>query len=355
VAQYREGQRLQGSDGNIYVVQGGVPVLANGGAVAVTGGDPALPSKVTKAQNEAAASVNDPVKAASDALKAGYEAKIAAANSAVAAAKNDTDLQIAKANLAKTQAEIGQLQQGKGKAQKALQDQIDRVSDLYRGNIEGGLPNPLWGHIPTSTNQQFDSAAQGLVNPFQASFRIQGQGSQSDTELKQFLQANTPSATDPDKVIEEKLRNIQTRLRRRDTGQDPSTAPPPASEPRQVGLAKGKQRAEIDPALKAVASKVGVMLANGTPGAQIEGFLRQNGVDPASTDLGAKLKYRISPEFKRWQRANPGSPYPIDPSFYTKQVGMTALASFEQVGQSPWARSMRRAAGDALFRAVAGR
>jgi hypothetical protein len=33
--QYREGQRLQGSDGNIYVVQGGVPMLQGGGGQAI--------------------------------------------------------------------------------------------------------------------------------------------------------------------------------------------------------------------------------------------------------------------------------------------------------------------------------
>jgi hypothetical protein len=342
---YREGQRLKGSDGNIYVVQNGQPVLA---PQSLGAGDPTLPSKVTKAQNEATASNYAPKNAQADALKAMYDAKIAEANAAVAAAKNSTDLKIAQANLQKTQAEIANLNSGKGHAIDALQQQLDRVGALYREKIKGGLPNPIWGHVPTATNEQFTTAAQGIVNPFQAAFRVPGVGSQSDTELRQFIEANTPTPHDTDLQIEEKMRNLQTRIDA-EKGAQPAVAPDQAPD---LGLATGKSRAQIDPALQGVAAKVGMMLANGTPGAKIEQFMKSNGVDPASTDLAAKLKYRISPEFKRWQRANPGAPYPIDPSFYTKQVPMTGARQFfnktaaTDVGGSAMAGVV--AAGDAL-------
>jgi hypothetical protein len=328
----------QYKDGDTKTI-GGVSYVRQGGAwlpqpSAVTGGDPTLPSKVTKAQNEAVASVNDPAKSAADALKAQADAKVALANAAVASAKNDAELKIAQANLEKTKLEIANSNQGKGKTLDALQNQLDRAEAYWRQNIKGGLPNPLWGHVPTSTNQAFESVSQGLVSPFQAGFRVPGQGSQSDTELKQFLAGAVPQPTDTDAAINEKFNNIQGRIDS-ERGVQPVDNADQSQNP-QMGLAKGKTRGEIDPALKAVASKVGVMLTNGTPGAQIEQFLRSNGVDPASTDLAAKLKYRVSPEFKRWQRANPGSPYPIDPSFYTKQVGMTKTRQLmNDVSQSP--------------------
>jgi hypothetical protein len=45
LAQYNEGQRLQGSDGHVYVVRNGTPVRAD--AQAVTGGNPKLPGELT--------------------------------------------------------------------------------------------------------------------------------------------------------------------------------------------------------------------------------------------------------------------------------------------------------------------
>jgi hypothetical protein len=328
---YREGQRLKGSDGNIYVVTNGVPVLV---PTALTGVDPTKAPKAAQAQNEAAASAYGPEKAQVDLQIAQLNARIKEAEAAVAAAQNDTQLKIAQANLEKTRAEIAQLNSSKGHAIIALQNQLDRVGSLYRQNIHGGLPNPIFGRIPTPTNEQFTTAAQGLVNPFQSGFRVPGVGAQSDTELRQFIEANTPTPHDTDLQIEEKMGNIQRRIDA-EKGVQPAIDPSQADQP-QVGLTKGKTRAEVDPALKAVAGKVGVMLANGTPGATIEKFLRDNGVDPASTDLGAKLKYRISPDFKAWQRANPGKPYPIDPSFYTKPVAMTKTRQLaNEFAQSP--------------------
>lgn len=330
---YREGQRLKGSDGFTYVVQNGVPVREGNGAVAVTGGDPRLPYQTQEARNKATASASDPAKSAADALKAQYDAKIAAAQAQVAAAQNDTQLKIAQANLEKTRAEIAQLNQGKSKTLDALQAQLDRAENYWRQNIKGGFPNPIWGHVPTGTNKAFDSITQGLVSPYQAAFRVPGQGSQSDLELKQFLAGAVPGPTDTDAAIEEKFANLQGRIDA-ERGKPPVIDPDKADQP-QFGLTRGKTTAQIDPALRAVGLKVGVMLANGTSGAKIEQFLRDNGVDPASTDLAEKLKYRVSPEFRNWQRANPGKPYPIDPSFYTKPIAMTKTRQLmNEVSQS---------------------
>lgn len=337
MAQYTEGQRLQGSDGKIYVVHNGVPSIpAN--APSLT--DPRLQYQVQTAQGQAAAAPFEGPKAQADAATAQAQARIAEANAAVANAKNTADLEAAKVNLAKTQAELAQLQAGKGSALDALQAQVDRTEELYRQNVQGGLPNPIFGHLPFPSYGQFDSAAQGLVNPFQSAFRVPGAGSQSDTELRQFIQANTPDATDPDKVIEEKLRNIQTRVdaERATRGQPSPTSSnplPPIASPDQTGLATGKTRDVADPVLRATGQRVGAMIAKGLPDAQILDFLQKSGVNPSDTSIGEALQFRKTDDFKRWQRTNPGAAYPIGPNFYTKQVPMSGGRSlFNKVSQN---------------------
>jgi hypothetical protein len=300
--------------------------------------DPRLAPQVAKAQNEAVASASDPAKAQADAIAAAAQARIAEAQAAVANAKNATDLQIAQANLAKTQAELAQLQAGKGSALDALQAQMDRVGELYRQRLQGGLPNAVNSVIPDAMQPNvsaFNSAAQGLINPFQAAFRIPGVGSQSDLEARQFMEANTPSANDSDAVIEEKLRNIQTRIdaeRAKQGGAKPRAQPP---QPDHMAPATGQTRDQIDPALRATGQRVGAMIAQGVPDAQIIDVLQKTGINPADTSIQQALQFRKTDDFKRWQRANPGQPYPIGPSFYTKQVPMSGARSlFNKVSQN---------------------
>ncbi|SCW57055.1 hypothetical protein SAMN02927924_01437 [Sphingobium faniae] len=75
--QYRDGQRLQGSDGNVYVVRNGVPTLEQAqsvpGGIVVKPADPTLGSKVAKAANDAAASVFDPQRAATSTAQGQYD------------------------------------------------------------------------------------------------------------------------------------------------------------------------------------------------------------------------------------------------------------------------------------------
>ena len=123
--------------------------------------DQTLPAKITTANNEAKASAFTPGKAAAEVRIAQLEARIKAAEAATVTAKNDTELQIARANLEKTQAEIAQLKTGKGSALGALQTQVDRVGELYRSNLHGGLPNAINNVVPDFLQPKvddFDSA-----------------------------------------------------------------------------------------------------------------------------------------------------------------------------------------------------
>jgi hypothetical protein len=333
----------RGPDGQWHLVSGPNPM--NNPFV-----DPRLAPQVTKAQNEAIASQNDPAKAAADVKVAEAQARIAEANAAVISAKNSADLQIAQANLAKAQAELQKMQTGKGAALNALQSQVDRVGELYRKELKGGLPNALNNIIPWQSGKDaFDSAAQGLTNPFQAAFKVEGQGSQSDTELRQFLEANTPAQGDSDAVIEEKLGNIQRRIdaERGTLGQQPP-APPQGPAPDKVGLANGATRSEIDPVLKAAGQRVGRMIADGVPNDRILDFLQRSGIDPASTNINQALQHRTTKQFKDWQRANPGKAYPIGPDFYTREIPMSSARQIMNKASQSAPAAFAASAGNAV-------
>lgn len=293
-------------------------------ATPLGGPDPILPYKIRTEQGHAAAAPYAGPTAAANAKKA-------EADAAVAATIAQANAERARAEAAKSQAELEKLKAAqtqtdpKSAAYKALQGQIDHVFEIFRRNIQGGLPNPLWGHIPTSTNSGFDSAAQGLVNPYMQAFRVPGAGSQSDTELKQFIQANVPQPTDTDAAIQEKLGNIQRQLDAVVPPPAPPSAPPPAADapPDQIALATSRQRDEVDPVLKAVGARVGEMLSKGEREGAILKYLRESGVDPNSTNVRDAFRYRRTPQFRQWQRQNPGAPYPLGPDFYTKQVPMS--------------------------------
>ena len=96
---------------------------------------------------------------------------------------------------------------------RALENQIARVRELYKQGP--GATSGVMGakdYLPTPGNKQFDSAAAGLGEIGLAAFRVPGVGSQSDAELRAFIDANRPSAGDYDAQIEEKLRNLENRL-----------------------------------------------------------------------------------------------------------------------------------------------
>lgn len=102
-------------------------------------------------------------------------------------------------------AKLGQL--------RALQDQINRVQQLYKTGpgATQGLAG-LLDYLPTPANKQFDTAGAGLGEIGLAAFRVPGSGSQSDAELKAFINANRPASSDYDVQVQEKLRNLQNRL-----------------------------------------------------------------------------------------------------------------------------------------------
>lgn len=104
---------------------------------------------------------------------------------------------------------------GKVSQLRALENQIARTRGLFTkgpGSTKPWTPEALLDYLPTETNKRLDTAGAGLSEVGFAAFRVPGAGSQSDAELRQFLEANRPSVSDNDVVIDEKLRNLENRL-----------------------------------------------------------------------------------------------------------------------------------------------
>lgn len=97
----------------------------------------------------------------------------------------------------------------------AIVGQINRVQELYDANLrDEAIPllSALSEFLPTESNRQFDAAAAGLAEQGLAAFRVPGVGAQSDAELRQFVAANKPAASNYDATVEEKLRQLRARV-----------------------------------------------------------------------------------------------------------------------------------------------
>lgn len=209
-----------------------------------------------------------------------------------------------------------------GKLQ-ALAAQIRRVRQLYDANIAptsglGGIAD----YLPSEANRQFDTAGAGLAEQGLAAFRVPGVGAQSDTELRQFTQANKPQASDYDISIEEKLRQLQMRTdsELQGLGQKPidwnaQQAVAPAigggQQQRQAAVpggggpnyfdpgtgpggptlnGGGGTQTVADPTKAGVAARINQLLRSGAPDAQVQQYATSVGADPAS--LAAVLAFR---------------------------------------------------------------
>lgn len=97
---------------------------------------------------------------------------------------------------------------------RALERQIEEVRGLYNRDLKGGgLLESLGEYLPFAENRAFDSAGKALAETGFGAFRVPGVGSQSDAEGARFVEAYAPSASDQDSVIEQKITNLENRLR----------------------------------------------------------------------------------------------------------------------------------------------
>lgn len=208
--EYPEGQRLLGSDGQIYVVQGGVPTPVGG------------------TTNVSAIVAPSPVRMALEAQERAREEARDARNAADRAADNsraDRALSLQE-QTAELTAELKRLQiekaQGGGNTKDTrdrlsrlnqLVRQINRVQTLYGDSI--GTTKGLAGvldYAPTDANARFDAAGAALSQQGLAAFRVPGTGTVSDRDAMMFDRANLPTAATRDAAIEEQLLGLRSRV-----------------------------------------------------------------------------------------------------------------------------------------------
>jgi hypothetical protein len=202
---------------------------------------------------------------------------------------------------AKTQARMGNL--------NALQNQLKTVRGLWEKSLKGGFPNAISGRIPDALREEngaFESAAAGLGEIGLAAFRVPGVGSQSDAELRQFVNANTPLPSDSDAKIQQKLGNLENRL---NATLDAMGVKKSEDDPAAYIGGDGAPTIEAgqyrDPKLSGIEGQYRQMLAKGEAPGKILQFLRSKGIEANPQDVVAQA---------RWLKQNPGKIQQLDTS-----------------------------------------
>lgn len=216
----------------------------------------------------------------------------------------------------------------------ALTGQINRVQELYDANLKDeAIPilGSLMEYLPTPSNDQFNSAAAGMAEQGMAAFRVPGVGAQSDTELRQFVEANRPSNRDSDLAVEEKLRQLRARVdaTRQQMGLPPAqwagngygsanpTPPALTGAPTQLQQSTDGTRSMPDAATSELMDR---MIRAGAPVAAINSMLRSRQFDPI--DQGAY------DEWRKFLSENPGYQGTTAEAIKTEQLsGMDAAGN----------------------------
>lgn len=248
---------------------------------------------------------------------------------------------------------------------EAVEEQIRITDSLWRNSLKGGFPNFIAGRIPTDEVGEFNTAGSQILDVGQNVFRTPGQGSQDQREYQGKIEALKPISTDSDKEIGRKLDYLKMRVdeQRRALGLDPvgweSQITPPSMDRTRVTVGSGDQaqqqtisnngmRVVEDPKLKAIAVRLGKMVAAGEPDEKILQFIRDAKVGEPHESVIEALRYRRTPEYQQWKRQNPHKPYPISPEMWQREV---PLGKVEQITNDPMLRSPGAyvtAAGQAL-------
>lgn len=324
MSQYTEGQKLKGSDGNVYVVQNGVPVLAAPAASGpVYGAPPKAPDALDVARYNLSAGEaqrNADRDAARDAFDVGrfnYDAQRNAAKDAQDAEAKALDIQLKQRELAKpteAQTKLEARKSGLGLFEAGLADLERRFQSDFAGT------NPL-EYLPTPGNRTFDDAGRALMGHIATAFGLSAQQQNTPAEMEMRFGPFIPKASDSDEQIRAKLQRLREMAdsQRREifgTADTPDGAqlvpgevPVPQSKPavdpaaESVGnqIATSEYKTVEDPALRGVRGEYLRRLEAGQSGTQLVSFLRSAGVNDPQI-------LRSAAEQARFRRANPNVP-----------------------------------------------
>lgn len=235
-------------------------------------------------------------------------------------------------------------------------EQLQSVIDDLNAKFSAG-PGSTQGvrgvndYLPLTVNQQFDTTANAARGIIGQTLGFTGGQLNTPREAEAAIGPYLPQAGDRDEVIKGKIKSLNDlaeMARKRaimtlggvpdangnvtpvKPEQMDRSSPLVAGEPGpgQATLTQDGTRDEIDPILRATGTRLGKMVSNGATRAQIDKFLNESGLHPETdpklrASVNETLRFRNTPQFKAWQRGNPGKSYPIDPGFYTRKAPLT--------------------------------
>lgn len=138
-------------------------------------------------------------------------------------------------------AEQAQAQKMKFANIDALTTQLQEVERQLNAGFIGKGDRGFMEYLPTGQNRAFDAAAAGLSEQALGAFRTPGVGSQSDAELRAFVEANRPGAWEQDATNTQRVANIRTRL----NAQRAALGLPPIPDGLQTGAQQDDRRDPI--------------------------------------------------------------------------------------------------------------
>lgn len=317
--QFTEGQRLQGSDGNVYVVRNGMPVRE----------DAAAPQRQTFGTPDPYAAPKagaDAARAQAEAARAQAEAPYAAQTAQAQARKASAEAEKAQRDLAAQQATASPGQQ---KAMADLSnDEVLTAINNARGKLNAGYSAGYWarlGKVPLVgglVEPQNAVDLEGALNTIASRLTLDklaqlkqasptgASGLGSLTEREGALLRDSVAAlgqTQSPKVLEDNLaavekhyRNIMA-LSKGEDYRDPKVAErygiaaAPTGDNQQKTFATGANREEPDPALAGVNNRIRSMIGSGASADDIVKFMNQvrPGLgDQRSGDVSAAVRFR---------------------------------------------------------------
>lgn len=161
----------------------------------------------------------------------------------------------------------------------SLTTQLQEVERQLNASFIGKGDRGFMEYLPTGQNRAFDAAAAGLSEQALGAFRVPGVGSQSDAELRAFVEANRPGAWEQDATNVQRVANIRVRLNE----QRAAMGLPPIPD----GL-QGQQNDRRDPAMIGGANGAPPPMNGGNPPMAPDPW-NQNTIDPTKPSSGLFL------------------------------------------------------------------
>lgn len=325
---------------------------ASNGMGPAIGNDPRVPFQTQKAQNDAAASVFAAPKARADTVSAQADAAFARQVAEAQARKAEADARTAEANANSGSAKAATTVRAEAIAGYQSAQQLYKLIDELNAKFLAG-PGKTSGmagvrdYLPLTENQQFDrasAAARGIVGQ---ALGFTGGQLNTEREAEKAVGPYLPESGDRDEIIRDKIARLSELAKSAETRSisvlggrpDPNGNIVPVEQealpsvPDQMQFSKGGTRTEVDEFRKAVMGRASQMITQGRPRSEVEKYVRDNGLEPRNFDN--LYQFRQSPDFNRWQRANPGKALPLDPNGYTREVPLSARErQRNSIGQS---------------------